>query len=514
MATEKATIEAEITGLENSLKNLKNLVNGIGDVGDKADKSGKKSKGLGDSLKEFGKAHPVISGIAGAIADIGMEGARAAGIVSKIDLGGAVEGARRLDSAVASFGMQAGKSSAQLKENFDGLEQRTLKSSEATAVLAHSLSEMTGDGAYATSAIGDIEEAALALGRDAGAMLPLAATLQAMGVEGSKTKDEMNRMAAIAERVGTIGGPRAFLDVMSALRGQLAGVAMNSEQARAKMESFIAVLGKGKNREQQTQLASGAINFVKSNSLMLERATGMRVYDKDGKMNDPSKILEKYRAQFERIYGKGTVKYDRALRNKFGDDLGMAIGKMDFTEAKNETRIALGKTDGRALPGVEPLTGLMTDEEKKGLIDNQAAKARSDVANKREAAELGDKQDLRVAGEGMLKAKDKMRDVYGNRAANVLSSAAGYLPDVAQPIAAGLLVGGAYGLSDIGNGVAETKDELDRGYKHKVTQSEINLAKANGATAEQMDKLIKLYEQQLQTQKSKQLSTNKSGNEY
>lgn len=351
---------------------------------------------MAGSLEKVSKA--VASGVGGALSSVGgalanvvQGGLTAAGVFQNLSLASAVEDAKRLDAATAKLGVTAGVSGSVLKSNFNDLEKRTLASSLAMADFAKSLGRATYDSKFAAESVAALGDDALSMGRDLGDELPLAAALRDMGVTSSGVAAELGRLRDMAERVGTIGGPAALKDTMAALQPLLAGVATESDEARARLEALIATLGKGLKPQQAQAVGSAALSTIRGRAMDIERLVGRNVIDDKGQIIDPARIIGELKAQADRRFGKNDAAKRRALMSDFGQDLGLAILRYNPAEAEQ-----LAKQAGDT-----------------GKTSREAEAFRQSTGGKRLGAELAKGQAMRTAGEKLLGVHDAIIDRLG-----------------------------------------------------------------------------------------------------
>lgn len=153
-----------------------------------------------------GKLGGALRTVGGALSEVISGGLKAAGVFQTISLANAVEDVKRLDLATAKLGQSAGVSGTLLRDGFDKVEKKTLTSSVAMADLSRQLGRVTYDGKFAAGSIATLGDEALAVGRDLGDELPLAAALRDMGVTAERLPAELGRIRDMAEQVATVGG--------------------------------------------------------------------------------------------------------------------------------------------------------------------------------------------------------------------------------------------------------------------------------------------------------------------
>ena len=202
MPSEKARIEAELVGGAQVVGEANKIDAALGKVASTAGgKLGGTLRTVGGALSDviFGQS----AGVSGTFLREGFDGAekktltsglKAAGVFQTISLANAVEDVKRLDLATAKLGQSAGVLGTQLKEGFDKAEKKTLTSAVAMADLSRQLGRVTYDGKFAADSIGTLGDEALAVGRDLGDELPLAAALRDMGVTAERLPAELGRI--------------------------------------------------------------------------------------------------------------------------------------------------------------------------------------------------------------------------------------------------------------------------------------------------------------------------------
>ena len=342
-------------------------------------------------VAKAGKMRTALASVGGAVAGLAGQALSAAGILQTLNLAAAVEDAKRLDLAASKLGQSAGIAGSQLKAGLESIERKTLTAAPAMADLARSLGKATYDGRFAAESIGALGDEALALGRDLGDELPLAAALHGIGTESKSVESELGRLRDMAERVGTVGGPAAFKDTIAALGPLLSGVATDSDKARAKLEALVAVLGKGLKPQQAQAVGGAALQAVRSRALDIERVTGRRVLDDNGQLLDPGKALADLKRIAERRFGKNKEAQRRALMSDFGQELGLAIYRTDFTDVDN-----LAKSAGDT-----------------GKTRAEAEKFRQSKEGKRIETQIAKDQGMRAVGEKVAGIHDSLVNAIG-----------------------------------------------------------------------------------------------------
>lgn len=331
MSKDRASVEVTLDGTDVAVSNAKRLDQAFERWGHSA-ASG--ARAVGGSL----------ASMAGSVIKTGLA------IQGGLSLMSAIDQAKHLDETTAKLGQSAKTSGNELQEAFKRAEQRTLTSAGAQAEFAKQLGRTTYDSKFAADAVSAMAEDALASGRELGEGLPLAAALSDLGVRAQDVLPELDRVRAMAEMVGTVGGDLALKDTLAALRPELQTVAADGDAARSKMEALVAVLGKGLKAPQAQAVGSAAISMVKQRALDIERLTGRRVLDNNGQVIDPTRALADVKRITQRKFGSNQEAQRRALISEFGADLGLAIFRTDFSEVD---RVDKAKGTGKTTAGAQ-----------------------------------------------------------------------------------------------------------------------------------------------------------------
>lgn len=325
MSKDRASVEVTLDGTDVAVSNAKRLDQAFERWGHSA-ASG--ARAVGGSL----------ASMAGSVIKTGLA------IQGGLSLMSAIDQAKHLDETTAKLGQSAKTSGNELQEAFKRAEQRTLTSAGAQAEFAKQLGRTTYDSKFAAEAVSAMAEEALASGRELGEGLPFAAALSDLGVRAQDVMPELDRVRAMAEQVGTVGGHLALKDTLAALRPELQTVAADSDEARGRLEALVAVLGKGLKAPQAQAVGSSALSMVKQRALDIERLTGRRVLDNNGQVIDPTRALADVKRITQRKFGSNQEAQRRALISEFGADLGLAIFRTDFSEVN---QVAKAKGSGK-----------------------------------------------------------------------------------------------------------------------------------------------------------------------
>lgn len=411
--SERAEIEASLTGLPGVLAGLQTWAKEIGGVAKAIDgRLGGAPKKVFENLKA-----------------VTSEGLRAAGVLSTISLGRAVEEAKRFDQVTAHLGLNARTSVAELQTRFKGLEGRVLTSAPVLADFSAQLGRATYNGKGAAAAVEGLGLEALATGRTLQEQLQLGETLHnGLGVVG-ETITDLDRLRAIADRVDTVGGHLALQDSLVALQPQLEGVVTNSDAARAKLEALVAVLGKGLKPGQATATAGAALSQLRARALDIERATGKQVINDQGELIDPTETLKNLKRRSNQIHGGNQAEQRRALISTYGPELGLAILRTNFDDVDS-----------------------VAQETGTGATAAAAQEYASSAPGRREQVEVAKDRAQRDVGERLLGVQDTLISTLGENTTAIIELTAGLASGVnLLSLAAGALgIGGGAGAAASG----------------------------------------------------------------
>ena len=329
MPCEKACIEAELVGGAQVVGEANKIDAALGKVE-------KKTSFLKGAAKEVG----------GSLHGMASAALQAAGIMQVINLGKAIEDVKHLDLATAKLGQSAGVSGTFLREGFDKAEKKTLTSAVAMADLSRQLGRVTYDGKFAADSIATLGDEALAVGRDLGDELPLAAALRDMGVTAKRLPaelgrirtdfNEVDRVAKASDRGKTAAGAgtaTAGLAAAATVAGQIYAVSQlgeDSDQTGAKWRSkqantigaelaqqaiaagdVTAVWGKVRGAEQQAALMEALLKKVDQlNATMQGQAALIKALLK--KVDQLNATLQGQANAYAEAMGRKTIKVTQA----------------------------------------------------------------------------------------------------------------------------------------------------------------------------------------------------------
>lgn len=371
MAKEKASVEVSLDGTDAAVSDAKRLDSTLSNMGRSAADSTRKAAG------------GLLSMAGGAL--------KAASALQGLSIANAIGDAKALDLATAKLGQSAGVSGAKLQSSFDKAEKKTLTSSIAMADFARSLGRASHNGKFAAGSVESLAVAALAAGRDLSDEAGFGLAIERVGFDASQSMTEIERMADMAERMQTIGGPAALRDTLAALGPQLDSVSTASDESRVKLEALVAVMGKGLKPGQAQAVGSGALSLVQSRALDIERLTGRRVLNDKGEVTDPTAALAEVQRLGRKKFRGNKEAERRAAISEFGPLLGSMIVNTDFSQVDK----------------------LASSAKDRGKIEGAAADFRNTPEGRRQEAELAKQQALRSAGSPILGVFDTLTEKLG-----------------------------------------------------------------------------------------------------
>lgn len=290
---------------------------------------------------ELAGASQVVQGlksIGSSVAGLASQALAATGVLQGINLSRAVTEAKNLDLATARLSQTAGRSSADIKRQFAGMERSLLTPAPVLASITKQIGRMTYDTQYGMRSLEGLGDAALATGRDLEEMPGLAAALKASGAKD--VTSELGRLRDMADRLGTVGGPAALYDTITALGPQLGHVAAESDKARGRLEALVAGAGKGRSPAQQQQVAGGLLEVLRSRAMDLERVTGKRQVDEQGRLLDPVAMARELQQRALKVNAGNKAAARRGLINAYGLDVGSFLASADFNEIEKTAQQA------------------------------------------------------------------------------------------------------------------------------------------------------------------------------
>lgn len=263
----KAVAEVEVAGTDKAAREL-------GKVGEAGKKAG---KDLADAFRDAGRA----------LAAFGASAVDAVVDIKSLDPAALVKTFEDYTRAVTKTAIATG-------QTIDGLKARYSELARANAVLpqtidtfAKSVGRLTGDIRGAQDAFSGLHNAALAFGESDQEQVGFAAYLKNVrGVAGDTTA-AVGRLFAQAEKLGTVGGPRALRDLFLGISGDVDRLVSRFGAARGQTEALAGVLTKGATGPQAQRIASGVLGFLGGSPLDIQRTLGRPLFDREGRYKDP-----------------------------------------------------------------------------------------------------------------------------------------------------------------------------------------------------------------------------------
>ena len=317
-----------------------------------------------------GLGKEVASAAGQMISDLG----RVAGALTAMSIPEAAAKYRAYSQDLTRYSISGGNSVAGLKDQFADLEKYTLQSDEANAKFAMGLSHATYGANVSKSVMKALGAESIATGRSMDEMGGMAATvLNNMGGSLNDIPTQLGEVRAMAERLGTVGGPAALQEQIAGLSGVLSQFSTKSPEARKQAEALVAALGKGKSPEQAKRVQGAVLGLLSGQQENVRRTLGMKdtdFYDENGQQRDPLANLLKLRQLATRRYGKDAT---RVLGNWLGSrEAGAAVMQLDEAELKN-------------LASVKPSTSAAAKAAQalnRPEVQDQLKKMQSDRANR------------------------------------------------------------------------------------------------------------------------------------
>jgi hypothetical protein len=306
------------------------------------------------------------------LASSGVQAVASVAGLQKLDLGAAVTSLANYDKQVTMMAIGTGQQIDQLKAKFEGIGRQNLLPATEVERMTRSLGRVTYDFKGAADAVQGLRLAQLALGDDTpDDEMPFAVTLKSLGVPLADTEAQIGQVIAQADKLGTVGGPRALRDLFVGLGPALEQVSDGLDNGRAKAFAFAEALTKGiSNPAQAQRVATATFSTLESNWANIQRTLGRDILNRDGQVEDPLKIVRDLNGKMGQ---RGMSEQSRlmAWRNDFGREAGSRI----YHGLKEGT---LTEENVRALMGLPPSSKLA---QAKNDLDNSDA-------GKREKARL------------------------------------------------------------------------------------------------------------------------------
>lgn len=325
----KATAEVEVTGAPKAEQDFRK----IGDAGKKA------GKDISDAFTAVGRS----------LATFGASVVDAVVDVKQLDPSAMVKTFEDYSRSLTRTAIAAGQS-------LDGLKQRYQELSRANAVMpqsidafAKSVGRMTYDIRGGIDAFTGLHNAALAFGETDQEQVGFAAYLKnVQGVAGDTTA-AVGKLFAQAEKLSTVGGARALRDLFVSMGSEVDRLVSRMGAARAQTEGLAAVLTKGATGPQAQRIAAGALGFLGSSPLDIQRTLGRPLFDQEGRYKDTVGTYQGlYDLMRKPVSEGGRGMDDERILMAFQASLGMEAGSAMYQALKSGR---LGQARGLAKLG-------------------------------------------------------------------------------------------------------------------------------------------------------------------
>jgi len=394
--SDRAVIEATLEGGGKVASEAKKIGGALKDTKAAGEGAQQATGGAGSKLKDLaGAADKALTALSpgkflGAVAGMGFVGAA---VVKTIQyLGEAKQAAQTFQERTSGSSRRLGVDVGDLRATFGRLEVDTHQSADAQQDFIDTMARTAYTGRQSMESLRGLGREAKATGRELVDFAPVTGSLQAgLRVTGDVTV-EIDKLRGMAERLGTTGGPQALLDSITALRPAFEQISVTSDQARTKVEAFVAALQKHMRPEQAQAVAGGAVGLIKSRALDIERITGKgSVLDEYGQVKDPVGIMKSLKGWGDKKYGRDEAAKRRAMINFFGPELGSMLASGRLMRETDEAVVAGGKAETAAT------------QRKMGDLYADYTKS---PEGKRRATEINEQQRDRAAGAAALAATD------------------------------------------------------------------------------------------------------------
>lgn len=346
----KAVAEVEVNGTEKAARDL-------GKVGEAGKKAG---KDLADAFKDASKS----------LAAFGASAVDAVVDVKALDPAALVKTFEDYTRAVTRTSIATGQSIEGLKQRYSELARANAVLPQTIDTFAKSVGRLTGDIKGAQDAFSGLHNAALAFGETDQEQVGFAAYLKNVrGVAGDTTA-AVGRLFAQAEKLGTVGGPRALRDLFLGISGEVDRLVSRFGAARGQTEALAAVLTKGATGPQAQRIASGVLGFLGGSPLDIQRTLGRPLFDKEGRYRDPLGTIQSLYDLARRPVSKGGRGLDEErILLAFQSNLGLESGTALF-HALREGRFGQARSLANIGPSGRPAAaGAAYLESQIGKID-------------------------------------------------------------------------------------------------------------------------------------------------
>ncbi len=296
--------------------------------------------GISDAWQGLGGK--ITSAVGGAVRSVGssvstlaQDSIRLATALGNVSLASAVGQARTLDETLGRMATGRGVQLAELGEKLTKASKGILVGEPAIAAEARGISTLTGDLRGALDAMEGLGEEAIATGRSAEEMAPLGVVLHnVLGVAGD-TREELGKLRAQADAVGTVGGPEQLERQIESLGGTLSGFSAKTDDARNRLTAFVGVLGAGLSPNIAGKVQQAVLGQLQGRALEINRTLGRDILDENGDVTDPASVLRDLAKSMSRrgLHGRrALLGWRRYLGNQAGSRVYNALEGGELSE--------------------------------------------------------------------------------------------------------------------------------------------------------------------------------------
>lgn len=361
--SDRAVITAQLEGAEEVAKKAGKVNDALDKTKKTGEKAGKEGKAAAGGWKDFSKnVDETVKGLSATkVLGASIGGAVIAlGHAAYSYLKEGADAAKEFQAQTSQTSRRARVDLGALRAEVEENETANLQSADSSTAFVAELAKLTYDGRSAAETLQSMSKEANASGRSLQELTARAAALRTgLGVVGDQAA-ELGRLRDMAEQLGTVGGPEAFKDMITALAPQLSQVAIKSDEARAEVEAFLGVLTRGLKPEAAQRTGAAALGGIKAKKNVIQGLTGIDVVDANNEV-DPAKIVPAFQKIKDRVHRstKDPAVRKRILENFFGEDVAAALERTDLREVKKVAASSRdrGKTAEEAQNYVETTEG-------------------------------------------------------------------------------------------------------------------------------------------------------------
>jgi hypothetical protein len=344
---------------------------------------------------------------------------------------------REFEGATARLAVSTGRDLETVRAGFEKTGVSIGKRPGEVAAWANEVGKLTYNFKGASEAIEGISGLAAQTGRSAEDYRGLAVELGTVGKVAGSTEHAIGVITSQAEKLGVQGGVAAFADQIEGLSDTISQFAVSSERDFAKVTALAGELGKGLSPQAAGRVQQQAFGALSSDPLGWERFLGHGILDKQGHVEDPTKVMKEITEKTKKRYGKDAL---RVLRLNFGAETGSALFNADYGEATKAAGLAPSKAGGTALGALNA-----TDAGQRNVADAKLAES--------SRALMGSSTNLGRAADALQKfaASNPFTSTLG---VGMGQAAAGFGIGRAGSLAKGLFQGGSKGAIAATEGMA------------------------------------------------------------